>query len=134
MHQRKYDCLHLYKAHGIYWYNGGVNWRAVLAFVVGVAPSLPGFAASINKNINVGVGVHPYQFGWLLGFSSTAVLYGALSLGFKAKETFIERGIEPDEVYDLYEGEEIEGVETEVEELGMVGEKGGMRKWAEKIL
>lgn len=98
VHGRKYDSLALYDPNGIYRYTHGVNWRAIVAFLVGVAPSLPGFVNGINGNIDVGVGVHPYQFGWLLGFVGTAGVYTALSLLVPARETFIERAVRPDEI------------------------------------
>ncbi|KAI9852514.1 MAG: hypothetical protein M1830_006789, partial [Pleopsidium flavum] len=60
VHDMKYDSLALYQPRGIYRYWHGVNWRAITAFVIGVAPSLPGFIHSINARIRVsGVGVHP---------------------------------------------------------------------------
>ncbi|KAJ5734937.1 uncharacterized protein N7483_000062 [Penicillium malachiteum] len=91
----------------------GVNWRAIVAFLVGVVPSLPGLINAVNPSISVGVGVHPYQFGWLLGFFSTAGVYIWLSLWFPAKETQIERAILPDEVYEENSGAPVvEGVET----------------------
>ena len=43
----------------IYRYTYGINWRAITAFVVGVAPNLPGFINSINSSVNVGVGKRP---------------------------------------------------------------------------
>ncbi|KAL1387287.1 NCS1 allantoate transporter [Phyllosticta capitalensis] len=68
--RRRYDVRALYDPQGAYRYNAaGVNWRAVVAFVVGVAPSLPGFIASVNPDVDAGVGERPYAFGWLLGFA-----------------------------------------------------------------
>ncbi|KAI9827335.1 MAG: hypothetical protein M1819_006977 [Sarea resinae] len=99
IHGRKYDTLALYQPDGIYRYWHGINWRAITAFVVGVAPNLPGFINSVNHHIHVGVGVHPYQFGWLLGFSGTAIVYLALSYGFPPTETMIDRAVLPDEIY-----------------------------------
>lgn len=100
VHKARYDTLALYNPLGIYRYNGvGINWRAVVAFLVGLAPSLPGFANGINPNIDVGVGVHPYQIGWLIGFVGSAIVYTGLSVWVPAKETFIDRAVLPDEVY-----------------------------------
>lgn len=99
VHNRKYDTVALYNPRGIYWYTSGVNWRAVVAFLCGMAPSLPGFVNGINNNVDVGVGVHPYQFGWLLGFVGSALVYTSLSLLVPAKETFIERAVRPDEIF-----------------------------------
>ncbi|OCK84456.1 NCS1 nucleoside transporter family, partial [Lepidopterella palustris CBS 459.81] len=133
IHGRKYDTLALYRPSGIYHYWHGINWRAIAAFVVGVAPNLPGFINSINSNINVGVGVHPYQFGWLLGFTATSLVYVVLSKLFPPTGTFIERAVLPDEIYDAqgYEGE-IEGVSVGSGEEE--GEKKGFMNWADRIL
>lgn len=112
--KRKYDSLALYQPNGIYRYSaGGVNWRAVVAFVVGVAPSLPGLVNSVNSSIDVGVGIHPYQFGWLLGFFATTLVYVTLSYLFPVAETLIERPVYPDEVYDARAGIIVDGLEAE---------------------
>ncbi|GME25945.1 putative ncs1 allantoate transporter protein [Neofusicoccum parvum] len=138
VHRRRYDTRALYEPHGIYRYTAGVNWRAVVAFLVGVAPNLPGFINSINSNIEVGVGVHPYQFGWLLGFVGTSVVYLVLEYVFVPKETMIEKAVLPDEVYDamgLYEGAEIDGVAVgEGSGEDVVVEKRGLKSWADRIL
>lgn len=100
VHKRKYDTLALYQPKGIYHYWHGINWRAVVAFVVGVAPNMPGFINSINSGIDVGVGSRPYTFGWLLGFVGTSIVYVALSAIWKPEETVIERAVLPDEIYE----------------------------------
>lgn len=138
IHGRKYDTLALYRPDSIYRYWYGINWRAIVAFLIGVAPNLPGFINSINSRIKVGVGVHPYQFGWLLGFTATSLVYVILEKVFPPHETFIERSILPDEIYDMqgYDGE-IEGVSVGSEEEGAerpVEEKKGFRNWANRIL
>ena len=119
IHRRKYDAVALYTYGSIYHYWEGVNWRALVAFLVGVAPSLPGFINSINSAIDPSVGVHPYQFGWLLGFAATTIIYIPLSLLIPAKETFIDKAVLPDEVYaQMYN---IEGIprpgDEEVEDI-----------------
>lgn len=101
IHNRKYNTLALYQPRGIYRYTHGTNWRAVAAFFVGVAPNLPGFIQSINPNIDAGVGARPYSFGWFLGFTATSLVYVVLSMWVvPPTETFIDRAILPDEVYD----------------------------------
>ncbi|KAF2091053.1 NCS1 allantoate transporter [Saccharata proteae CBS 121410] len=137
VHRRRYDTRALYDPDGCYRYWGGVNWRAVVAFLVGVAPNLPGFVNSINGGVDVGVGVHPYQFGWLLGFVGTSAVYLVLSWVWKPRESMVERAVGPDEVYEgmgLYE-ERIEGVEAAVEGRdGQREEKKGFRSWADRVL
>ncbi|KAH3912550.1 hypothetical protein HBI56_153810 [Parastagonospora nodorum] len=101
VHQRKYDTLALYQPGGIYRYTAGCNWRAIVAFVVGVVPNLPGFINSINPGIDVGVGSRPYTFGWLLGFVATSLVYVVLEMWVAPPtETFIEKAVLPDEIYD----------------------------------
>jgi nucleobase:cation symporter-1, NCS1 family len=146
LHKAKYNVLDLYQPDGIYRYNSVlINWRAVVAFIAGVAPNLPGFINSINSKIQVGVGVHPYQFGWLLGFTGTALVYCVLTILFKPRETFIDKAILPDEVYEGAYGGVVEGVEPVGEKseyrngdeevhLGGNGEKKGWKSWANKML
>ncbi|MCJ1313003.1 hypothetical protein MMC25_006679 [Agyrium rufum] len=144
VHHRKYDVLALYQPDSVYHYWEGINWRAVVAFVVGIVPSLPGLANSVNPSINPGVGVHPYQFGWLLGFSVTALLYVGFSYFIPAKETQVERSVGPDEVYEAHVGVEPDsdhgsgdkGLEAgrgdSSEEVG--NEKSGFKSWADRLL
>jgi len=132
IHKRRYDTLELYNPDGIYRYTYGVNWRAVVAFLVGVAPSLPGFVNGINHHIDVGSGIHPYQFGWLLGFVASALVYTALSLLLPARETFIARAVRPDEIF-AHQGEIVEDQREQVEH-GLPSEKKGFRQKAERFL
>ena len=115
VHGRKYDTMALFHYGGIYHYWNGINWRAWVAFVVGVTPSLPGLINSVNSKIDPGVGIRPYQFGWLLGFVSTALVYTILMFVFKPTETFIEKAVLPDQIYDA-RTEAIEGVPSQDEE------------------
>ena len=111
----------------IYRYTYGINFRALIAFIIGVAPNLPGFINSINPSINVGVGKRPYTFAWILGFVITSMIYVLLSAIWKATETLIPRAILPDEVYESEEGAAvtIEGkiVEEDDVERGTGNEK-----------
>jgi len=136
IHGRKYDALAMYQPWGIYRYTSGVNWRAVTAFLVGVAPSLPGFINSINTSIDVGVGNRPYQFGWLLGFVGASLVYWGLETAFPPRETFIDRAVLPDEIYDQGSSEgDIEGVPVDgFNEEPERKEKGGWKTWADKVL
>lgn len=81
----------------------------MVAFVVGVAPNLPGLINSVNSEIDVGVGVHPYQFGWLLGFVATSLVYVVVSLVFPARESLVDVAVMPEEVYDAREREDGDG-------------------------
>ncbi|KAL2796001.1 permease for cytosine/purines, uracil, thiamine, allantoin-domain-containing protein [Aspergillus keveii] len=109
---RKYDTLALYQpSNRTYRFNDWLlNWRAIVAFLVGVVPSLPGLINSVNSSIDVGVGLHPYQFGWILGFVGTSIVYVALSMIFPCDESLVHRAVLADEIYDLREGNMVEGV------------------------
>ncbi|KAL4794906.1 permease for cytosine/purines, uracil, thiamine, allantoin-domain-containing protein [Aspergillus venezuelensis] len=106
---RKYDTLALYQPHNpTYRFNDWLlNWRAIVSFLIGVVPSLPGLINSVNSEIEVGVGVHPYQFGWLLGFVGTSIVYLGLSYIWPVREAEIDRAVLADEVYDA---REVDGV------------------------
>ena len=137
--QRKYDVRALYDRHGIYSYWHGVNWRAIVAFIVGIAPNMPGFIYNINSSINPGAGIYPYDFAWLLGFVGTAIVYVGLSYFFPDRQSYPPRFIGPDEIYGDT-GSDLEGVEvaSDENELNPGLEKRGFRtkasRWAEKLL
>ncbi|KAJ5143377.1 uncharacterized protein N7515_002164 [Penicillium bovifimosum] len=126
VNRRRYDCLALYQPNnptyrfeftvpGLGETVHGTNWRAVVAFLVGVAPNVPGLVNAVNPNVDVGVGIHPFQFGWLLAFFATATVYMALSWLVPAVETQVPRAVLCDEVYDE-EGTVVDGVEADDED------------------
>lgn len=72
----------LYNPDGIYRYGNkyGTNWRGAVAFVVGFAPLLPGFARNVNKNLTISEGAqHFYNIGFFYGFTAAFVVYTGLS-------------------------------------------------------
>jgi NCS1 family nucleobase:cation symporter-1 len=52
--KQKLNVHELYHTNGIYYYNGGWNWRAFVSFFIPVACLMPGFAKSIANSLNVG--------------------------------------------------------------------------------
>ncbi|KAJ5365568.1 Permease cytosine/purines uracil thiamine allantoin [Penicillium concentricum] len=90
VNRRKYDILALYQP-------SNPTYRYTFA--------IPGLG------INVGVGVHPFDFGWLLGFVATSIVYLLLSWAFPAKETQVDRAVLPDEIYDR--GTVVDGLESD---------------------
>lgn len=134
VNRRMYDSLALYQPwNPVYRYSCsvsclpgrsvyGVNWRALVAFLVGVVPNLPGLINAVNQEIDVGVGVHPYHFGWLLGFVATAGVYVGLSWLFPALDARVERAVLPEEVYER--GIVVEGLDMDSERaVAPAGEK-----------
>lgn len=65
---------------GIYWYTGGFNLRAFLAFGIAVAPLLPGFAKSIEPGLDVGGAWKIYAFAWIFGFVVALTTYVVINL------------------------------------------------------
>lgn len=116
-----YDIPALYDPFGRYRYAGlvpGLNWRAFVAFVVPVAPLLPGLALSIVTGGAVGeaspkvasdAGIRNlYTFNWLFGFTVSIFLYTVLSLAVPDKSVLLK-----DTIWHL-DGLEGEGVGTAV--------------------
>jgi NCS1 family nucleobase:cation symporter-1 len=65
----------LYRRGGVYEYRRGVNWVAITAFVLGVAPSLPGFIAALSGRSAGGFFGGVYNWAWFVGFIVSAALY-----------------------------------------------------------
>lgn len=93
------DIPSLYNPDGRYRYIGGCNWRAAVAFLVPVAPLLPGLGLSISGSsvvhINDGA-TNLYTFNWLFGFVTSIFLYTTLNFAVPAKETLLK-----DTIWDL---------------------------------
>jgi len=71
----------LYRHDGIYQYNSGFNRVAIIAFVIGVLPSVAGFLAAIHIVQNDSFPewlIHLYNYSWFVGFAVAAIVYGTL--------------------------------------------------------
>jgi NCS1 family nucleobase:cation symporter-1 len=70
---------HLFKPHGIYWYDYGVNWRALVAWFVALAPLFPGMLNSMGVTItNKGI-LNLYSWNYVLVVTFSGLLYAALT-------------------------------------------------------
>jgi NCS1 family nucleobase:cation symporter-1 len=89
------DVPALYDPRGRYRYNkSGINWRAMVAFLLAVGPNLPGLAYSINSNSKITAGAkHLYTFDWLYGFVVSIFLYSVLSFIWKPQDQIIQHTI-----------------------------------------
>jgi len=86
------DIPALYNPNGRYRYTAGCNWRAAVAFLVPVAPLLPGLGLKISgpERVHINDGLQNlYTFNWMFGFVTAIFLYTVLSYAFPAKETFL---------------------------------------------
>ncbi|KAF7554427.1 hypothetical protein G7Z17_g2889 [Cylindrodendrum hubeiense] len=63
---------------GLYWYHGGVNWRAYAAYVIGIIPCLPGFLFQVGvKSIPLGAR-RLYVFALPVGIIVSAITYAVI--------------------------------------------------------
>ncbi|KAI4638929.1 hypothetical protein J4E93_009679 [Alternaria ventricosa] len=113
----KLDVDQLYTHHGIYWYDGGWNWRAYVSFVVGFAPLLPGFAKSIDNDLDIGGAWKVYTFAWIFGFFlSLFTHYVVCTYISPATGSLVECAVYPPQkgevVAPVLEGEELSNKET----------------------
>jgi NCS1 family nucleobase:cation symporter-1 len=78
------DVGQLYRHDGIYSYGNGWNMAAVIAFVAGVLPNIPGFlnAAFPQSFPDVGAGFKlVYTYAWFVGIAISALVYGLMMKG-----------------------------------------------------
>ncbi len=89
------DVPALYDPHGRYRYNvTGINWRAMLAFLLAVCPNLPGLAYSINNNTKITSGAkNLYTFDWLYGFLVSILVYSVTSYIWKPSNQLVPKTV-----------------------------------------
>ncbi|KAJ5298328.1 uncharacterized protein N7443_006448 [Penicillium atrosanguineum] len=89
----KVDDLFIGDSSSIYWYTYGLNWRAIVAWVCGTVPSLPGFVAYVSSGVTVPIGLtHLYYICFLSGLVISASVYCGLHYVFPvaAIKDFVE--------------------------------------------
>ncbi|KAL4874958.1 permease for cytosine/purines, uracil, thiamine, allantoin-domain-containing protein [Aspergillus karnatakaensis] len=92
----------------IYWFNKGVNWRAPIAWIIGVVPCMPGFVAAVNTSITVSDGATElYYLNYLYGFLSSAAVHTFLhwAVPDKRLDAFVKDGMSARDLQRIYEGE-----------------------------
>ncbi|KAF4975216.1 hypothetical protein FZEAL_7973 [Fusarium zealandicum] len=113
----------------IYWYTKGVNWRAPIAWIVGVAPLLPGFIAAVDLTITIPDGaVELYYLNYLYGFLASGFMYSLLHIVVpdKTLDAFVRDNPSAKELQQLYDGRwdiayadgDVADVELDTEENG----------------
>ncbi|KAH6648198.1 permease for cytosine/purines, uracil, thiamine, allantoin-domain-containing protein [Truncatella angustata] len=107
VNKQKLQPEHLYRgdAISIYWYNKGVNWRAPVAWLVGIAMCLPGFIAAVDTSITVPNSVAEfYDLNCVYGFLSGALCYIILHGVFPASavDAFANQSPEAKEMHRLH--------------------------------
>ncbi|KAI5799062.1 permease for cytosine/purines, uracil, thiamine, allantoin-domain-containing protein [Geopyxis carbonaria] len=121
LRQCKLDVGDLYRADGRYWYTYGVNWRAYAAFVIGFAPTMPGFARSIKPTLDVGGAWKIYTFSWLFGFTVASLCYyGICTYVSPLADSLVDAAVLPPHVGDLdgsVDSDDGAGAKGDVEKL-----------------
>ncbi|KAI5308078.1 hypothetical protein KEM55_006634 [Ascosphaera atra] len=75
----KIDDLYIGDKSSIYWYNFGCNWRALVAWLCGTVPSLPGFIESVDDSVSVAEGwTHLYYICFMTSVVISVTVYAAL--------------------------------------------------------
>lgn len=105
--RRAVDVPALYDPAGRYRYWRGVNFRAVVALLVAVAPNLPGLAHDVNSSLHIGGAVYIYYLNYAVGFLLAGALYVLLSAVFPARDSLVPKTIHAydsatDEVEPVY--------------------------------
>ncbi|KAJ6545019.1 NCS1 nucleoside transporter family [Mycena vulgaris] len=88
IHRCNIDVDDLYNPRGRYRYWNGINWRALVAFLFGCVPNVPGLVGSLNPKLEVKGMQHIFDVGWLYGFFSASLVYWILATVVPAGETF----------------------------------------------
>jgi NCS1 family nucleobase:cation symporter-1 len=87
--QRRVQVSALYDPHGRYEYIGGWNWRALVAMMFSLGPTLPSLVATVNPSLGIGGAVYIGDLVWYYGFLSAFIVYIALSKIWPARETLM---------------------------------------------
>lgn len=101
----------LYKQDGIFWFNGGVNWRGYVTFVVSVLPSMPGFVSAINGQ-SYGEGWRRiYQLCYFVGMGLAVIIFFLLNVIAPPPGLRVMEYMEEEESHPVVEGESVHNEE-----------------------
>ncbi|MBI4544293.1 MAG: NCS1 family nucleobase:cation symporter-1 [Gemmatimonadetes bacterium] len=75
LRRQQLDLDDLFRRGGAYEYWGGINWVAIAALVLGIAPSLPGFLAALQFAPATPFFAGLYNWAWFVGFALAAAAY-----------------------------------------------------------
>ena len=73
--RRRIDVDALYRRGGPYEYTRGINWIAMLALALGVAPCVPGFLGALGTVHVAPVWAGIYNWAWFVGFGIAATVH-----------------------------------------------------------
>ncbi|KAJ0298280.1 hypothetical protein COL5a_002825 [Colletotrichum fioriniae] len=78
VNKSKVNVDHLYRGDSgsIYWFSCGYNWRAPVAWLVGVVPCMPGFIAAVDSSVTVSESATElYSMSYIYGLFSSGLVY-----------------------------------------------------------
>ncbi|HEY1602093.1 MAG TPA: NCS1 family nucleobase:cation symporter-1 [Pirellulales bacterium] len=73
------DLAGLYARTGPYWYRGGFNPAALIATVLGIAPCVPGFLATVGAAEFAPIWTALYHYAWFISFGISLLSYLVLT-------------------------------------------------------
>nr|XP_036579909.1 ncs1 nucleoside transporter family protein [Colletotrichum truncatum]KAF6787665.1 ncs1 nucleoside transporter family protein [Colletotrichum truncatum] len=109
VNKRKINVDDLYRGdlESIYWFSYGCNWRAPVAWLVGVIPCMPGFVAAVDTSFTVTDGATElYYMSYMYGLLSSCVVYAALHRVFPARnlDSFVKNAPSARELQEFHLG------------------------------
>jgi NCS1 family nucleobase:cation symporter-1 len=108
--RQKLDLRDLFELKGRYTYSNGINWRAVAALVIAVAPVVPGFIRAAMTPGGVVANPTPfdhlYTYAWFVTFALSFVLYLIMMRNKRKRALGLDRGrfVVPDDFDDPLPG------------------------------
>ena len=102
------DDVFVGSSQSIYWHTYGVNWRAPIAWICGVAPSMPGFISAVNTSVVVPRGfTRIYYINFLTGFLIASIVFTILHWVFPAQGVrgFVESQVSKHDTMLYYRNE-----------------------------
>ncbi|CCK71425.1 uncharacterized protein KNAG_0H00100 [Huiozyma naganishii CBS 8797] len=104
MRKRRYAVSQGFVLRGEYYYTKGVNWRAMAAWVCGMAPGLPGIAWQVNNNYFHNAGIVNFFYGdSFFSFLISFFLYWVLCLVFSLETNILH---DDKDYFDCFTDEE----------------------------
>jgi NCS1 family nucleobase:cation symporter-1 len=82
LRRTRLDLAGMYKKDGPYWYTGGFNLLALVALVLGIAPCVPGFLATVSPDLTAlipTIWVDLYHYAWFISFGVAFAVYVVLT-------------------------------------------------------
>ncbi|KAI0383979.1 NCS1 nucleoside transporter family protein-like protein [Hypomontagnella monticulosa] len=81
LRKRKVRLSHLYtKTDSSYWYWNGINWRAIVAWICGWAPTIGGLIVTVGKYTNSSKAIRELYFmAFFIGFLTSGIIFYVLN-------------------------------------------------------